>query len=161
MNKLKAAVGMSDEALQTGMMQMMIELPQSVQDEIKERIGTLLTEDDIRRLRLQSAEKMREQIRHAVKGVMMEQGLLQEVRLAIMTIVREEIAESMKLALKDANIDAKVRQMCEQMVNAAGTKAGNDKNGLDSMINQVMMEQVKDFVAKRMVINCVPDGATF
>ena len=159
--KLKMAVGLTDDAIHTGAMKAVIELPDSVMAQISVLIGTVLTEDDLRRVRLQSAEKMREQIRHAVKGVMMEQGLLQEVRLAIMTLVRDEIAESMKLALKDANIDARVRLMCEQMINEAGNKAGKDKDGLNSMINEAMMEQVREFVAKRMVINCVPDGATF
>lgn len=157
MDKGKGKV--DSESLANGEFHVAFPLPQSVQDEIAARVGTLMTEGDIRRLRVRSSEKMREEIRNAVKSEIMKFGLFNEIKASMADIVKAEIAVQFEKITKDGAIEKQIRAMFQEMIEAAAGKRATGSTGSDKslsiMMEQMMGEEVKKFVADKMIIRCI------
>lgn len=157
--KLNGETQISTETLLTGLLPVSFELPKEIQDAIVERVGALLTEDDIRKLRLQSAEKMREQIRWAVKEHIMKEHIGTLVREAATIAVRKAAQKAVDDEVKKIDLPKMLTELIRiQIENAAGARGktadGNDAP-MAAALQKVVLEQLQEFVKDRMVLRFV------
>lgn len=161
----KMTTKLTGDELMSGSLVLNMELPDSVRKEIAERVGVLLGEGEIRKLRLQSAEKMREEIRQATKKVMLEEGLYAEIKMNVGVLIESEIKSQVLKKLEGTGdlLESHIRKVFKEIIsNAVGNPKGpvsGDKLGL--MMEKIVTEEVRKFVAEQLIIRFVPKEATF
>ena len=148
----------STETLLTGVMPVNFELPKEVQDEINKRVGALLSDTEIRKLRVQSAEKMREQIRWAVKEHIVANHINTLVREQAMLLVAQMVEKTVIGHMEKLDMpklmEELIQKKIEQVVSMRPNKDGSDA-GIAAMVEAEVAKQVNQFVTERMILRFV------
>lgn len=148
----------STDTLLTGVMPVNFELPKEIQEEINKRVGALLSDTEIRKLRVQSAEKMREQIRWAVKEHIVANHINTLVREQAMLLVAQMVEKTVVSHMEKLNMpklmEELIQKKIEQVVSMRPNKDGSDA-GIAAMVEAEVAKQVQQFVSERMILRFV------
>lgn len=159
--KISGDTHISTDTLLTGAMSVNFELPKEIQDEINQRVGVLLSDAEIRKLRVQSAEKMREQIRWAVKEHIVANHINTLVREQAMLLVGQMVEKTVISHMEKLDMPKLmgelIQKKIEQTIAMRPNKDGSDA-GLAAMVEAEVQKQVSKFVQENMILRFVdPD----
>lgn len=156
--KMTGDTHISTDTLLTGAMSVNFELPKEIQDEINQLVGVLLSDAEIRKLRVQSAEKMREQIRWAVKEHIVANHIGTLVREQAMLLVGQMVEKVVISHMEKLDMpklmEELIQKKIEQAVALRPNKDGSDA-GIAAMVEAEVSKQVKQFVSERMILRFV------
>lgn len=148
----------STDTLLTGITPVNFELPKEIQDEINKRVGALLSDTEIRKLRVQSAEKMREQIRWAVKEHIVANHIGTLVREQAMLLVGQMVEKTVISHMEKLDMPKLmgelIQKKIEQTISMRPNKDGSDA-GLAAMVEAEVQKQVSKFVSENMVLRFI------
>ena len=156
--KMTGESHISTDTLLTGLMPVTFELPKEIQEEINQRIGELLSDKEIRKLRVQSAEKMREQIRWAVKEHVVNNHIGTLVREQAMLLVGQMVEKAVVAHMEKLDmpklLGELIQKKIEQTMSMRPNKDGSDA-GIAAMVEAEVAKQVQQFVSERMILRFV------
>lgn len=156
--KMTGETHISADTLLTGLMPVTFELPKEIQEEINQRVGVLLSDTEIRKLRVQSAEKMREQIRWAVKEHIVANHINTLVREQAMMLVGQMVEKTVVAHMEKLDMPKLlgdlIQKKIEQTISMRPNKDGSDA-GLAAMVEAEVQKQVSQFVSENMILRFV------